>query len=79
MSYRPRKHLIFLKYKQVILLLSTSYPQIEDNLCKREVFHIYMKKIKKINLQDIEKKEFLPYIYSGLFLKCRKYKALKDF
>ena len=79
MSYRPRKWLNFSKYKQVILLLSTTYPQIEDNLCKQEVFHIFMKKTLKINLQDIEIKEFLPYIYSGLLLKCRNYKALRYF
>ena len=67
MSYRPRKWSVFLKYKQVMLLLSTSYPQIEDNLCKRKVFHIFVKKVIKINLQDIEINEFLPYIYSGYF------------
>ena len=59
----------FSKYKQVIMLLSTSYPQIEDNLCKQEVFHILIKKFLKTKLQHIEKIEFLPYIYSGLFLK----------
>ena len=79
MSYRPRKWLIFSKYKQVIRLLSTSYPQIEDNLCKQEVFHILTKKIIKKFLQDIEIKEFLPYIYSGLFSKYSKYKDFRDF
>ena len=79
MSYRPGKWLIFSKYKQVILLLSTTYPQNEDNLCKQEVFHISTKNLKKIILQDIEIKEFIPYIYSGLFLKCRNYKALRYF
>ena len=71
MSYQPRKIRIFFKYKQVIILLSTNYPQIEDNLCKQEVFHILIKKFLKLKLQHIEKKEFLPYIYSGLFFECQ--------
>ncbi len=49
------------------------YPQIEDNLCKQRVIHIFYKNNKKIYLQDIEIKKFLPYIYSGFCCKsCKK-------
>lgn len=71
---------IILLYKHVIIFLSTSYPQIEDNLWKQSIIHIFMKNNYKNKITRYWKKEFLPYIYGGFLMKnarkARKHQCL---
>ena len=62
---------IILLYKHVIIFLSTSYPQIEDNLWKQSIIHIFMKNNYKNKITRYWKKRVSSlYIWWFFYEKC---------